>query len=453
MRYSGILFLLDFNSHSLILIPPMIITWSLKLEGIALTKIFSLGVFEGIKTWLIHHPWKWVGSDYPSLDRFQDSEDSVSSLKGGLLRSQLKSPPRTFSPSLEKNFLIWSCIKGSFRSQWQYTFITAYSVLKILVLSPNKPLSELSIGYDSISWRPSILLTPMARPCFYSEKGSLNHKYFLKQFFRWSRSFSDVAWVSWSKINRGWQLAAILQQRLSFSSLWTPLMFHDKILMFGNLLYWYRFGNSSAGKGGRKEDEGGWDTKTGAWGVGEARFVFGQKLITEESEETQGSFSGGKKDFKLLLFFFPFILSFMRGGKKRRMKHCLTQGIEYYPSSTLFHPILFGANLQEPWNCLRQGSLKKDKSLFPSQEHQWGHSYHGYFPLFFPFHLSLLLFPLSLSPLPYFSFSSSLLASWLQVMVWSQKKLVPSPQLSLSTLLSFSIWISALISVPRPPNR
>ena len=65
----------------------------------------------------------------------------------------------------------------------------------------------------------------------------------------------------------------------------------------------------------------------------------------EESEETQGSFNGGKKDFKLLLFFFPFILSFMRGGKKRRMKHCLIQRIKHYPSSTLFHPILFGANL------------------------------------------------------------------------------------------------------------
>ena len=130
--------------------------------------------------------------------------------------------------------------------------------------------------------------------------------------------------VSWSKINRRQQLAAILQQRLSFSSLWTPLMFYNKILMSGNLLYWYRFGSDSAGKGGRKENEGGWDTKTGAWGVGEARFVFWQRLITEESKETQGSFNGGKKDFKLLLFFFPFILSFMRGGKKRRMKHCLT---------------------------------------------------------------------------------------------------------------------------------
>ena len=68
----------------------------------------------------------------------------------------------------------------------------------------------------------------------------------------------------------------------------------------------------------------------------------------EESEEAQGSFSGGKKDFKLLLFFFPFILSFMRGGKKRRMKHCLTQGIKDYPSSTLSHLILFDATLQEP---------------------------------------------------------------------------------------------------------
>ena len=287
----------------------MIIAWSLKPEGITLTKILSLRVFEGIKTWLIHCLWKWVGSDHPSLDRFQDSEDSVSSLKGDSLRSQLKSPPRTFSPSLEKNFPIWSCIKGSFRLQWWYTFITAYSVLKILVLSPNKPLSELSIGYGSISWRPSILLTPMARPRFCSEKGSLNHKYFLKQFLRWSRSFSDAAWVSWSKINRGQQLAAILQQRLSFSSLWTPLMFHDKILMSGNLLYWYRFGSSGAGKGGRKEDEGGWDIKAGTWGVGEARFVFWQRSITEESEEAQGSFSGGKKDFKLLLFFFPFIFS------------------------------------------------------------------------------------------------------------------------------------------------
>ena len=39
MRYSGILFLLDFNSHSLILVSPTIIAWSLKPEGIALTKI------------------------------------------------------------------------------------------------------------------------------------------------------------------------------------------------------------------------------------------------------------------------------------------------------------------------------------------------------------------------------------------------------------------------------
>ena len=95
----------------------------------------------------------------------------------------------------------------------------------------------------------------------------------------------------------------------------------------------------------------------------------------------------------------------------RRMKHCLTQGIEHYPSSTLSHPILFDANLQEPQNHLKRGSLKKEKSLFPSWEHQWGHFYHGHFSLFFPFHLSLLLSPLSLSPLPYFSFSSSLLAS------------------------------------------
>ena len=127
-----------------------------------------------------------------------------------------------------------------------------------------------------------------------------------------------------------------------------------------------------------------------------------------------------RKILKLLLFFFPFILSFMRGGKMRRMKHCLTQGIEHYPSSTLSHPILFDANLQEPRNCLRRGSSKKEKSLFPSRGHQWGHSYHSHFPLFFPLHLSLLLSPLSLSPLPYFSFSSSLLAFWLQVVVWSQ---------------------------------
>ena len=209
-RYSEILFLLNLNFHSLMLVPPMIIAWSLKPKEITFTKIFSLEAFEGIKIWLIHYPWKWVGSDHPSFDRFQDSEDSASSLKGGLLKSQLKSPSRTFSPSLEKNFLIWSCIKRSFRSQWQYTFIIAYSVLKILVFSPNKPLSELSIGYGSISWRPSILLTPMARPCFCSEKRSLNHKYFLKQFLRWSGSFSDVAWVSWSRINKEQQLAAIL---------------------------------------------------------------------------------------------------------------------------------------------------------------------------------------------------------------------------------------------------
>ena len=118
------------------------------------------------------------------------------------------------------------------------------------------------------------------------------------------------------------------------------------------------------------------------------------------------------------MFFFPFILSFMRGGKKRRMKHCLTQGIEHYPLSTLFHPILFDANFQKLQNCLRWGSPKKDKLLFPSCGHQWGHSYHSHFPLFFPLHLSLLLSPLSLSSLPYFPFSSSLLASWLQVMVW-----------------------------------
>ena len=77
------------------------------------------------------------------------------------------------------------------------------------------------------------------------------------------------------------------------------------------------------------------------------------------------------------------------------MKHCLTQGIEHYSLSTLSHPILFDANLQEPQNRLRQGSSKKDKSLFPFCGHQWEHFYHSHFPLFFPLHLSLLLSPLS----------------------------------------------------------
>ena len=46
----------------------------------------------------------------------------------------------------------------------------------------------------------------------------------------------------------------------------------------------------------------------------------------EESEEAQGSFSGGKKDFKLLLFFFPFIFSLYEGGEDEEDETLLDLG-------------------------------------------------------------------------------------------------------------------------------
>ena len=134
---------------------------------------------------------------------------------------------------------------------------------------PNNPPSFFSKQKGEGSLNPSICLISIARPCFLLEKELQNQMYFLKWFLRWSRSFSDVAWVSWRKMNRGWELAAILLQILSFSSFCSPFIFQERTFKLGNWEKCWIWGKLR-GLGSRV---GIWESQGLSWRKGELRGV------------------------------------------------------------------------------------------------------------------------------------------------------------------------------------
>ena len=137
--------------------------------------------------------------------------------------------------------------------------------------NPNNPPSFFSKKKGKGFLNPSTYLIPITRLHFLSEKESWNQMYFLKWFLRWSRSFSNVAWVSWRKMNRGQELAAILLQILSFSSFCSPFIFQERILKLGNWEKQWIWGNS----GGLDSREEIWELQGLSWGKGELRGVGG----------------------------------------------------------------------------------------------------------------------------------------------------------------------------------
>ena len=134
---------------------------------------------------------------------------------------------------------------------------------------PNNPPSFFSKQKGEGSLNPSTHLIPITRPHFLSKKELWNQMYFLKWFLRWSRSFSDVAWVSWRKMNRGQELAAILLQISSFSSFCSPFIFQERTLKSGNQEKCQIWNKS----GGLDSREGIWELQGLSWGKGELRGV------------------------------------------------------------------------------------------------------------------------------------------------------------------------------------